>query len=158
MKLLFICTHNRCRSILAEAITNRLSGGRLEAKSAGSSPQKEIHPLTIKYLRERDISAEGLHSQSWNEFKHFAPDAVLTLCDDADTEVCPVWFGDTIQINWSLPDPSKIVANSELRAAAFNRTIDTISLRINRLLAENVYQLAGDSLKQQLKRIAREIA
>ena len=70
MKLLFICTHNRCRSILAEAITNHLSNGLIEAKSAGSEPAGEVHPLTLKYLNDAGIPTEGLQSQSWDEFEN----------------------------------------------------------------------------------------
>ena len=81
MKLLFICTHNRCRSILSEAIANHIGGDKLTAASAGSSPQGEVHPLTLKYLSEKGIDTSNLNSQSWHDFEDFKPDVVLTMCD-----------------------------------------------------------------------------
>ena len=78
LKILYICTHNRCRSILSEAITNQFAAGSLEAKSAGSQPCGEVHPLSIKYLEEENINVGGLQSQSWDEFEQFAPDLVIT--------------------------------------------------------------------------------
>ncbi|MDX2465088.1 MAG: arsenate reductase ArsC, partial [Porticoccus sp.] len=93
MKILYICTHNRCRSILSEAITNHLSNGRIQAKSAGSHPAGEVHPLSIQYLREAGIATADLTSQSWNELETFAPDVVVTVCDSAAGETCPLWFG-----------------------------------------------------------------
>ena len=90
MKILYICTHNRCRSILSEAITNHASQGVIEAKSAGSQPVGEVHPLSIKYLAQSGIATSGLTSQSWDEFEAFAPDVVVTVCDSAAGETCPV--------------------------------------------------------------------
>ena len=106
MKLLFICTHNRCRSILAEAITNHVSDGRIVAVSAGSAPQGEVHPMSLKYLDEHGVSLEGLSSQSWDDYENFSPDAILTLCDSAAQESCPVWFDHSVQVHWGLSDPS----------------------------------------------------
>ena len=94
MKVLFVCTHNRCRSILSEAITNKIASGVIEAKSAGSQPVGEVHPLSLKYLAESGYSIEGLKSQSWDEFEEFAPDLVITVCDSAADEVCPVYFSN----------------------------------------------------------------
>src|SRR5690606_2392558 len=86
MKILFICTHNRCRSILAEAITNLMSDGRIVAKSAGSQPAGMIHPLTLRYLHDAGVSTDGLYSKSWDELESFEPDVVITVCDDAAQE------------------------------------------------------------------------
>ena len=99
MKILYICTHNRCRSILSEAITNHLAKGKFQAFSAGSQPADHVHPLSIKYLKERGISIEGLKSKSWEEFEEEQPDIVITVCDNAANEVCPVWFGNTLKIH-----------------------------------------------------------
>jgi len=92
MKILYICTHNRCRSILCEAITNA-SNGNVEARSAGSQPVGEVHPLSLKYLAERGFSTDGLQSQSWDEFEDYDADLVVTVCDSATGESCPVYFG-----------------------------------------------------------------
>ena len=135
MKILYICTHNRCRSILSEAVTNAKSQGAVIAKSAGSQPSGEVHPLSLKYLAVRGIDTQGLVSQSWDEFESFEPDVVVTVCDSAAGEACPVWFGKTIKLHWGLEDPSKLEGSEEELAAAFNLTIDLIEARVNKLIA-----------------------
>jgi len=161
MKLLFICTHNRCRSILAEAISNHVGGGRITAVSAGSSPQGQVHPLSLKYLDEHQVPTDGLCSQSWNEFESFNPDAVLTLCASAAKESCPIWFGDSVQVFWGLTDPSKIepavAGTDDVQRASFNNTIDILTRRINALLESDMASLHGDLLKNKLEQIATEI-
>lgn len=134
MKVLFICTHNRCRSILSEAISNHFSDGKIEARSAGSSPVGEVHPLTIKYLAENNIPTDGLKSQSWDEFEDFEPDLVVTVCDKAANETCPVYFGKSTQTHWGLYDPSKIEGTDEEKAQAFNATIEEIKERTEQLV------------------------
>ncbi|MFC3093509.1 arsenate reductase ArsC [Alteromonas sediminis] len=134
MKILYICTHNRCRSILSEAVTNHLSQGSIEAKSAGSQPVGEVHPLSLKYLAEAGIATEGLTSQSWDEFEDFAPDIVVTVCDSAAGEACPVWFGKTLKVHWGLEDPSKLTGSEEDIANAFRQTIAIIQQRVEALI------------------------
>ncbi|MFC6439441.1 arsenate reductase ArsC [Bowmanella sp. JS7-9] len=139
MKVLYICTHNRCRSILSEAITNHLANGAIEAKSAGSQPVGEVHPLSIKYLQEAGINTNGLQSQSWDEFEDFAPDVVITVCDSAAGETCPVWFGNSIKGHWGLSDPSKLTGDEATIANAFRATIEEIRQRVailSRIAAE----------------------
>ncbi|CAG8999436.1 MAG: Arsenate reductase [Candidatus Celerinatantimonas neptuna] len=133
MKILYICTHNRCRSILSEAITNHLSDGRLIAKSAGSQPCGQVHPLSLRYLNEAGIATGHLQSQSWDEFEDFAPDIVITVCDSAAKETCPVWFGNALQVHWGLKDPSKLTGSEEEKATAFRQTIEQISQRVQTL-------------------------
>jgi arsenate reductase len=138
MKVLYICTHNRCRSILSEAITNQFSdgkaAGKIVAKSAGSQPVGEVHPLSIKYLQEAGVSTDGLCSQSWDEFEAFAPDLVVTVCDSAAGESCPVWFGKSLKVHWGLADPSKLQGSEELIADAFRETIEQIKQRVKQLV------------------------
>lgn len=155
MKLLFICTHNRCRSILAEAITNHLSGGRILAASAGSSPQDEVHPLSLKYLHERNISTDGLCSQSWDDFESFSPDAILTLCDNAAQESCPVWFDHSVQVHWGLSDPS--IADDSEQRRSFDHTIDIIGRRVERLLEVYTPSVSDIALRAQLTQIAAQV-
>ncbi|ABC27416.1 Protein-tyrosine-phosphatase [Hahella chejuensis KCTC 2396] len=107
MKLLFLCTHNACRSILAESLARQIGAGLWSVASAGSSPAGRIHPDTLAALTERGLPTEGLHSKSWNEVKDFHPDVVITVCDQAAGESCPVWFGQAAKLHWGLPDPSK---------------------------------------------------
>ena len=134
VRVLYICTHNRCRSILSEAITNAKSGGRIIAKSAGSQPSGAVHPLSIKYLAEAGIATDGLKNQSWDEFEAFEPDVVITVCDSAANEACPVWFGNALKVHWGLADPSKLEGSEEMVAQAFRNTIEIISNRVDELL------------------------
>lgn len=138
MKVLYICTHNRCRSILSEAITNHFAGGKIIAKSAGSQPVGEVHPLSIKYLQEAGISTDGLRSQSWDEFEDFAADLVVTVCDSAAGETCPLWFGKSVKVHWGLADPSKLQGSEEQIAEAFRATIEQIKQRVQQLINLNV--------------------
>lgn len=133
MKILYICTHNRCRSILSEAITNHYANGKLIAKSAGSQPVGEVHPLSIKYLQEAGISTDGLTSQSWDEFENFEADIVVTVCDSAAGESCPIWFGNSIKVHWGLADPSKLSGTEAEIADAFRSTIAEIKSRVEQL-------------------------
>ncbi len=135
MKILYICTHNRCRSILSEAITNHLAQGQLQAFSAGSQPAGEVHPLTLKYLQEKDIATQHLKSQSWDDFEAEQPDIVVTVCDSAANEACPVWFGNTLKVHWGLPDPSKLQGSEADIKQAFFDVMATIEQRVNALLA-----------------------
>jgi arsenate reductase len=134
MKVLYICTHNRCRSILSEAITNHFCDGKIIAKSAGSQPVGEVHPLSIKYLQEVGIATDGLRSQSWDEFETFAPDLVITVCDSAAGETCPLWFGKSLKVHWGLADPSKLQGSEEQIAEAFRATIEQIKQRVKQLV------------------------
>ncbi|MCX2779723.1 arsenate reductase ArsC [Microbulbifer thermotolerans] len=156
MKLLFICTHNRCRSILSEAITNHLAQGRITAYSAGSQPAGQVHPLSLKYLEARGISTAGLKSQSWDDFSDVEPDAVITVCDNAANESCPVWFGNTVKVHWGLPDPSKLDAPEEVLESAFNSVMDTIEGRIRKLLALAPERMSPSELQAALESIAKE--
>lgn len=138
MKLLFICTHNRCRSILAQAITNFYGQGLLIAQSAGSQPAGVVHPLTLKFLAQAGIPTEGLSSQSWDEHQHWQPDVVITVCDSAAGEACPVWFGQTVKVHWGLFDPSSLEGSDDEIAKAFSKTMTTLKLRVQKLIALGV--------------------
>ena len=157
MKLLFICTHNRCRSILAEAITNHIGGAQITAASAGSSPQGEVHPMTIKYLNEKGISTDSLNSQSWHDFEEFKPDVVLTMCDNAAKETCPAWFNSSLQVNWALQDPSKEGHDEAKQKQAFYKTMDIIEQRVQEVLQLDIQALSHDQLKSEFVRIAEQI-
>lgn len=132
-KILYICTHNRCRSILSEAITQQRSNGLLEAKSAGSSPSGEVHPLTLQFLEQRGYGIEGLCSQSVEEYRQFAPDIVVTVCDSAANEMCPIWPDETLVCHWQLEDPSKVDNSDSIVEAAFLACIHEIEKRVDAL-------------------------
>lgn len=156
MKILYICTHNRCRSILSEAITNHLAKGKLEAFSAGSQPAGQVHPLSLKYLAEKGISTEGLKSQSWDEFEIEQPDIVVTVCDSAAAESCPVWFGDTVKVHWGLPDPSKLQGSDAEIRDAFYTVMNTIEQRVKKMLELNLEPLTKTELQARLHKLVEE--
>ena len=131
MKLLFICTHNRCRSILCEAIASQRGAGFLEAASAGSAPVDEVHPLTLRYLEERGYQTAGLRSQSWHDLEGFEPDRVITVCDSAAGEACPLWMGEVEKHHWGLPDPSRVEGDDEAIRSAFMAVIDRIENKVD---------------------------
>ena len=134
MKLLFICTHNRCRSILCEAITNFHGGGTAEARSAGSAPVNEVHPLTLRYLEEAGVPSAGLHSKSWVDLEDYQPDLLITVCDSAAGESCPFFLASVPRLHWGLADPSIQEGTEEEVAQAFRNTISEIQARTRALM------------------------
>ncbi len=162
MKILFICTHNRCRSILAEAICNYYSDDLLEAFSAGSSPAEQVHPLTLQALSARDIPTDNLSSQSWDAYKDADIDYVITVCDKAANEPCPVWFGNVKQVHWGLKDPSAFEgdesdnANKETINAAFSNTIEILQRRITKIKEWLRQGLDKDELFSRISALAND--
>lgn len=156
LKLLFICTHNRCRSILCDAIANQDGQGKLIAKSGGSSPVGQVHPLTLKHLEKHGYSIEGLTSDSWDAHEDFQPDVVVTVCDQAAGESCPVWFGNSIKLHWGLNDPSKLAEDEAKADAAFTDVISIIKDRTAKLGAVADKGLTGDALKTELLALGAE--
>jgi arsenate reductase len=154
MNMLYICTHNRCRSILSEAITNHLGQGRIKAFSAGSQPCGEVHPMSIRYLEESGIATDGLQSKSWDAFETDQPEVVVTVCDSAASESCPVWFGDTVKVHWGLPDPSKLEGSEEEIREAFYRVMETIERRVRALLSLDLGGRSRSELQAALTKIA----
>ena len=136
MKLLFVCTHNRCRSSLCEAIASQRGAGFLEAASAGSAPVDEVHPLTLRYLKERGYQTAGLRSQSWHDLEGFEPDRVITVCDSAAGETCPLWMGEVEKHHWGLPDPSRVEGDDEVIRSAFMAVIDRIENKVDEWVLE----------------------
>ncbi len=156
MNILFICTHNRCRSILSEAIFNHLAGNLpFKAYSAGSQPAGEVHPLTLRYLAEKGIPTDDLRSESWEEFETLRPEIVVTVCDSAAKETCPLWFGDGVQLHWPLPDPSKVEGSEEEVRESFYRVMATIEQRAREVFA---LPLGIDSSEQLNEKLSQLIA
>jgi arsenate reductase len=123
------------------------------AKSAGSQPVGEVHPLSIKYLSQTGYSTQGLRSQSWEDFEEFQPDLVITVCDSAAGEACPVYFGKSVKVHWGLRDPSKVSGSENEKEQAFLMCIDEIVERVNKLIMIAEKNLAGDNLRFALKSI-----
>jgi len=132
--LLFLCTHNSARSVIAECILNRLGRGRFRGFSAGSSPRGEVHPYALDLLREMDYDTSHLRSKSWDEFagpEAPALDFVFTVCDNAANEVCPIWPGQPMTAHWGLPDPSAATGTEAERRFAFADTHRMLFQRIS---------------------------
>ena len=140
MNVLFLCTHNSARSILAEALLNHLGGGRWRGYSAGSSPRpgQQPHPLALRALAGAGILTEGLHSKSWDAFA--APgapamDLIVTVCDNAAGEVCPIWPGHPATAHWGYADPSAGDAPDAVKREAFRHTLHEIGRRLELLMS-----------------------
>lgn len=138
MNVLFLCTGNSARSIMAECYLNHVGKGALRAFSAGSFPKGAVHPLSLETLRAQGISVDGVRSKSWDEFAvEGAPkmNLVITVCDNAAGEVCPIWPGAPSKAHWSFPDPAAAEGTLEERRAAFTKIFAQIRHAIDRLIA-----------------------
>jgi protein-tyrosine-phosphatase len=151
--VLFLCTGNSARSIIAEAIMNREGRGRFRAVSAGSHPKGEVNPHTIDLLRSLHYPVENFRSKSWDEFER--PDAprldfVFTVCDDAANEVCPIWPGQPMTAHWGLPDPAAATGNEAEIALAFADTYRILNNRISLFTSLPLASLDRLSLQRRL--------
>ena len=157
-EVLFLCTGNSARSILAEAILNRADSGRFRAHSAGSFPKGHVHPMALELLRARGYETAGLRSKSWDEFAR--PDApelafVFTVCDNAAGEPCPIWPGQPTTAHWGIADPAAVSGSSEVQRRAFERAYQDLARRIDLFLALPLATLDRMSLKSRLDEIGR---
>jgi arsenate reductase (thioredoxin) len=155
-RVLFLCTGNSARSIMAEAIVNHRFGTRFRAFSAGSHPRAEIHPLTVETLRANRYPTDELRSKSWDEFA--GPDApqmdfVFTVCDQAAGEACPVWPGDPVTAHWGISDPVAIEDGLEVRRAAFARAFWELFRRIELLASLRLEALDRLAMERKVREI-----
>jgi len=156
--VLFICTGNTARSILAEALLTHLGRGRFRAYSAGSFPKGHINPDTLKTLAEMQLPVDGYRSKSWDEFA--GPDApkmdfVFTVCDDAAGEICPIWPGQPVSAHWGVADPASVEGSDEERMLAFRRAYVLLKRRIELFLALPIHRLDAMSLRRELQDIGQ---
>ncbi|HBH37350.1 MAG TPA: protein-tyrosine-phosphatase [Curvibacter sp.] len=156
LNVLFLCTHNSARSILAEATLNHIGAGRFKAWSAGSSPRanQQPNPLGLQLLRAAGMSTEGLRSKSWDEFAGAdAPqmDLVITVCDNAAGEVCPLWPGHPATAHWGYADPSETQGSEEQKLEAFRRTLQAIKRRLDLLVSLPPEKLARQLIQQSAR-------
>jgi len=161
LNVLFPCTHNSARSILAEAILNHIGQGRFKAFSAGSSPREnqQPNPLGLRVLQSAGISTSGLRSKSWNEFgKPDAPrmDLVITVCDNAAGEVCPYWPGQPATAHWGYPDPSAGDGTDEQKLEAFRQTLHALKRRLDILISLPTAKLEKTLLQSTARDLAKE--
>lgn len=158
LKVLFLCTGNSARSILAEALLNQAGVGRFLAFSAGSVPKGAVHPIALEVLVEHGIATGGLRSKSWNEFCGAdAPgmDFVFTVCDAAANEVCPIWPGNPATAHWGLADPAAVAGGLTVRRRAFVRAFHIIEHRVALLTALRIESLDPPTLLHRLREIGR---
>lgn len=153
MRVLFMCTANSCRSILSEAMFNHLAPEGFEAISAGSFPKGQVLPRSLSTLQEAGIAIDGLSSKGNEAFEANPPDIVITVCDKAAGEACPVYFGPALKAHWGLEDPSDITGDEARVTAAFHSTLARIETRCRAFLELPFAQLDRDALKRELERI-----
>ena len=155
MNILFLCTGNSCRSVLAEATFNALAGPEWRAMSAGSHPTGTIHPRSLALLQREGISTEGLHSKSWVGLPSI-PDIVITVCDNAAGETCPAYLGQVLRSHWGVDDPAKATGTDAEIDARFEQAYRTLRARIEAFLKLPIERLRHDreQLKVALDRIA----
>ncbi|MEX5503386.1 arsenate reductase ArsC [Pseudomonas putida] len=153
MRVLFMCTANSCRSILCEAMFNHLAPHGFEAVSAGSFPKGQVLPRSLITLQHAGISTEGLSSKGNDAFQGCPPDIVITVCDKAAGEACPVYFGPALKSHWGLEDPSDVVGDMASVDAAFRATLGRIESRCQAFFALPFDNLDHEQLKHELDRI-----
>ena len=159
LNVLFLCTHNSARSILAEALLNHLGQGRFKAYSAGSSPRENLqpNPLALETLTKASLPVEGLYSKSWDEFgKPDAPhmDLVITVCDNAAGEVCPFWPGQPATAHWGYADPSEVDGDDDKKREAFKQTLHMMRKRLDIFVNLPLSSLS----KMTIEKTARDLA
>ena len=158
LQVLFLCTGNSARSILAESLLNQRGEGRFVGHSAGSHPKGEVHPLAIELLRDMKVRTEGLRSKSWDEFA--APgappiDFVFTVCDNAAGETCPVWPGRPMTAHWGIADPAAVQGSPWERRAAFRKAFSELDGRIKIFTSLPVRALERARLQERLDAIGQ---
>ena len=156
--VLFLCTGNSARSILAEAYLNSAGKGRFKAYSAGSKPGGRINPFALELLQKSRIDTAGLYSKSWDEFAAAgAPQMnfVFTVCDNAAAEPCPYWPGQPMTAHWGVPDPAGVGGSNDEKRRAFRSALSALSARINLFINLPLDKLEGLALKKKLQEIGK---
>jgi arsenate reductase (thioredoxin) len=159
--VLFLCTGNSARSILAEVLLEHWGRGRFKGYSAGNFPKGAVHPLTLELLEKLHLPTRGLRSKSWNEFARLgAPvmDFVFTVCDQAAGEVCPVWPGNPVTAHWGVPDPAAVQGTPAEQRGAFRDAYVLLESRIKLFTALPIDKLDRLAIKRRVNAIGREVA
>jgi arsenate reductase len=156
--ILFLCTGNSARSILAESILNKWSKGRFRGYSAGSHPNGKVNPLALELLQQLEFPTEGLRSKSWDEFaapNNIHLDFVLTVCDNAAGETCPYWPGQPMTAHWGIPDPAAVEGTEVEKKFAFRQAFKAIETRIQLFLSLPLLSIDRMRLKERLDEIGK---
>jgi len=152
-KILVLCTGNSCRSVMAEGLLNHYGAGRIEAVSAGSRPTGQVHPMSLATLKAHGMQADGYSSKSWDVFSGQPMDAVITVCDNAAGETCPVFFGAPVKTHWGVPDPAHFEGTEAEKKAEFERVFAMLENRV-----KSFVQLPFETMdKAELTRRMNEI-
>lgn len=157
--VLFLCTGNSARSILAESLVNHWGRGKFRGFSAGSFPKGQVHPMAIELLRQMNLPTSGLRSKSWDEFA--APDAppldfIFTVCDNAAGEVCPVWPGKPMTAHWGIADPAAVLGTEAEKARAFRKALNELETRIKSLTEVPIASMDRKRLQETLRAIGTQ--
>jgi len=160
LNVLFLCTGNSARSILAEALINHptIGGGKFKGYSAGSHPKGAVNPLALELLRDNHLPTTGYRSKSWDEFaRPGAPtlDFVFTVCDQAAAEICPIWPGQPVTAHWGMPDPDAVKGNDDQRRRAFRDTFIALRRRIELFAALPFDKLSRLALEERVRDIGK---
>ena len=158
--VLFLCTGNSARSILAESLLTSLGEGRFRGFSAGSFPKGQVHPLVLELLKRMNLPSEGLRSKSWDEFA--TPDApaldfIFTVCDNAAGEVCPLWPGKPMTAHWGIADPAAVGGSDADKACAFRKALKELETRIKLFVALPIASLDLLTLREKLRSIGHSL-
>ncbi|HEV2546460.1 MAG TPA: arsenate reductase ArsC [Stellaceae bacterium] len=156
MNVLFLCTGNSARSILAEALINHWGQGRFRGFSAGSFPKGAVHPLALDLLRRLGMPSDGFRSKSWDEFAEpHAPqmDFVITVCDQAADEICPVWPGHPVAAHWGVPDPAAATGNEKEQRQAFQDAFTALERRVKRFVELPLEELDRAAAQREARTI-----
>lgn len=159
LNVLFLCTGNSARSIMAEAVLNAKGAPRFRVYSAGSHPSGAVKPEALRQIQQAGLPSDGLRSKSWDEFAQpGAPpmDFVFTVCDNAANETCPLWPGRPISAHWGVPDPAAAVGTADEIARAYRQAFTMLESRIRLLLALPVERLEHMALQQEVQQIGRQ--
>ncbi len=146
LNVFVICTGNSCRSVLGEALFNHLGEGRIKAFSAGSHPLGRLNKGALATLGRHGLPTDGYKSQSWDEFEDQPMDVVITVCDNAAGEICPVYLNEAARVHWGLVDPGHIEGTEEEKIAAFEKTYGILEQRINKVLALPLETMSREEL------------
>jgi len=156
LNVLVLCTGNSCRSVMGEALLNDLGTGRIKAFSAGSHPVGKINEGALATLKRHGLPTEGYQSRSWDEFEDQPFDIVITVCDNAAGEVCPVYLNNAVRVHWGVTDPAHLQGTQQEIEAAFEKTFAILERRVKKMLALPLEEMKDRELAEILNAIGRE--
>lgn len=155
LNVFVICTGNSCRSVMGEALFNHLGQGRIKAFSAGSHPIGRINQGALATLQRHDLPVEGYKSQSWEDFDDHTMDVVITVCDNAAGETCPVYLSKAIRAHWGVFDPGHVEGTEEEKIAAFEKAFGILKLRVQKMLALSLESMSPEEITIELNNIGK---